>query len=96
MVLGYKEVRFLLILSIFAKTISDFPSIFLSRHARQRSARQRQDLKRSARRLACLALKARDKETMCPRWCEIIKTMRNERISTSTCGLKKISLKNIF
>ena len=64
MVLGSKEVRVLLILSIFAKTISDFPSIFLSRHARQRSARQRQDLKCSARRLACLALKARDKETM--------------------------------
>ena len=64
MVLGSKEVRVLLILSIFAKTISVFPSIFLSRHARQRSARQRQDLKRSARRLACLALKARDKETM--------------------------------
>ena len=64
MVLRSKEDRVLLILSIFAKTISDFPSIFLSRHARQRSARQRQDLKCSARRLACLALKARDKETM--------------------------------
>ena len=53
-----------MILSIFCKIIKDFPSIFLPKDARQRSARQRHDLKRSARRLACLALKARDKETM--------------------------------
>ena len=49
-----------MILSIFCKIIKDFPSIFLPKDARQRSARQRQNLKRSARRLACLALKARD------------------------------------